>query len=381
MLRVRDLAKRLGDFSMRNVSFDVADGGYFVLLGASGVGKTVLLETIAGLMTPDHGTIHWDDTDLLRAPVQKRRMGLVYQDQALFPHKTVHENIAYGLHGRKRSRGAARERVATLADDVGVTDLLDRFPETLSGGEAQRVALARALATEPRCLLLDEPLSSLDIQARSAMRALLRRIHRNGHTTLHVTHDYEEAVSLATRVGVMENGTIVQIGAPNEVFHHPKSEFVARFIGIRNFFNGRLENRDCPTENRDCPKRATDRERDGTVPVFKDGATPVFPLGRFVTDGLAFLIVTDARPGPGCVSLRSEDITVSRTRTDTSARNCFLGTVVDIVPARLGVEVAVDIGVEVAALVTAGSVERLGLRCGQKVWVSFKATAARFFEG
>ena len=352
MLSVRNIRKHLGDFAITGVSFDVADGEYFVLLGASGVGKTVLLETIAGLLSPDEGEIILDGKDITNERIQKRRMGLVYQDRALFPHMTVYQNIAYGLRGGRRGRAAAREKVKALANDVGVNDLLNRHPATLSGGEAQRVALARALAIDPRCLLLDEPISSLDTQARSEVRAVLRSLNRNGHTVVHVTHDYEEAVSLASRVGIMENGTIVQTGAPKEVFHHPKSEFVARFVGIRNFFQGRLE-----------PARR--------------GAGS---LAHFVTSGLGFLILTDARPGPGYIILRSEDITVSRTCTHTSAQNSFMGAVVDLAPARLGVEVTIDIGVELAGLLTTESVERLGLQCGQKVWASFKATAARFIE-
>lgn len=353
MLSVRNIAKRLGEFAIGGVSFDVEDGDYFVLLGASGVGKTVLLEMIAGLIAPDDGRLLWDGEDITNERIQKRRMGLVYQDQALFPHMTVYQNIAYGLRARRPGRASVRDTVRALAGDVGVGGMLHRFPGTLSGGEAQRAALARALATEPRCLLLDEPISSLDMRARSEVRALLRTLRRNGHTVVHVTHDYEEAVSLASRVAIMENGTIAQVGTPEEVFHHPRSEFVARFVGIRNFFEGRVE--------------AASEGRNG--------------LSRFVADGLAFVVLGGSGPGPGHLILRSEDITVSRTRTSTSAQNCFMGTVTDVVPARLGIEVIVDIGVELAALLTAQSVARLDLRRGQEAWVSFKATAARFIEG
>jgi molybdopterin-binding protein len=352
MLCVEGISKRLGSFAIRAVSFTVEDGDYFVLLGASGVGKTVLLEALAGVARPDEGRILWNDRDITCDPIQKRRMGLVYQDQALFPHMTVRRNIAYGLRSRKANGTALQQQAERHAAEAGVTDLLDRFPATLSGGEAQRVALARALATEPRCLLLDEPISALDAQARTEMRGLLRGLHRKGQTILHVTHDYEEAVSLATRVGIMEKGTVVQVGTPEEVFHHPKSEFVARFIGIRNVFKGRLES-------------------EGV----SKGAT-----ARFVTGGVSFRVLSDAPAGPGMIIIRSEDITVSRLRTETSARNCFKGRVVDVVPARLGTEVTVDIGVAVSALVTAESVERLALCCGEDAWVSFKASAVRFVE-
>ena len=183
------------------------------------------------------------------------------------------------------------------------------------------------------------------------MRSLLRSINRNGQTILHVTHDYEEAVSLASRVAVMDDGQIVQIGEPADVFRHPRSKFVASFIGIKNFFRGDLQH-----------------------------ANGGGDLAEFLTDGPAFRVLTDAADGRGYLMVRSEDVIVSAARPDTSARNEFEGVVVDIAPARVGVEVVVDIGVEIASLVSAESVDRLALACGEKTWVSFKASAARFLK-
>ena len=353
MLDVRDIGTDLGGFALRDVSFEVNEGEYFVLLGASGVGKTVLLETIAGLTPPDSGRIFLAGREITREKIQARGLALVYQDQNLFPHLTVGRNIAYGLSGKKMSRAWISERVGGLAEDVGVTQLLERRPGTLSGGEAQRVALGRALATEPRCLLLDEPLSSLDARSRPELRALLRDLNRQGLTIVHVTHDFEEAISLASRVAIMENGTVVQVGTPEQVLRHPKTEFVARFVGVRNFFKGDL-------------------------------AGPRGPEGeasRFITAGLTFWILTDAEAGPGFLMIRSEDVTVSNAHCEDSARNAFEGTIVDIVPTRHGVEVLVDVGVEVSAMITSASVKRLGLEPGKKVWASFKATAGKFIEG
>ena len=352
MLRVKNLCKSLGDFALRDVSFDVEEGEYFVVLGASGVGKTVLLEMLVGITPPDAGQVLWNGDDITNARIQRRRFGLVCQNQSLFPHISVYGNIAYGLRARRLPRRDVDEKTRAYADEVGVTALLDRMPGTLSGGEAQRVALGRALATEPRCLLLDEPIASLDIQARGQMRALLRNLHRRGRTVIHVTHDYEEAISLASRVGIMEQGSVVEVGTPREVFQHPKSEFVARFVGIRNVYKGRL------------------------LPADANAAgTP-----RFAANGLVFTVLTDAVPGPGCLIVRSEDITLSLGKSDTSAQNSFRGKVMDVVPTRLGVEIAIDIGVEVAAWATAESVDRLGIQHGKEVWISFKASAARFIE-
>ncbi len=348
MLHVENISKGLGRFELHDVNFEVGDGDYFVLLGASGAGKTVLLEILSGIESCDEGRIRWNNEDVTHARIQHRGFGLVYQDQALFPHLSVRDNIAYGLRARGMRGSDRHGRTLALAREAGVETLLDRMPGTLSGGEAQRVALARALAIEPRCLLLDEPIAALDTQARGHMRALLRRLNRRGHTIIHVTHDYEEAISLASHVGVMERGTVVQTGAPETIFHHPASEFVAHFIGIRNVYKGRLL-------------------------AAEPGGTP-----KFTTGDRMFAVLTDASPGPGSLIVRSEDITVSLSRNDTSAQNTFRGMIKDIAPARLGVEITVDIGVEATAWITNESFHRLQLQIGSEVWASFKASAARF---
>lgn len=350
MLSVKNLSKTLGDFALRNVSFHVREGEYFALLGTSGAGKTILLEMIAGLLRPDAGQIFLAGRDVTCEKIQNRNIGLVYQDQALFPHLTVYQNVAYGARRGNLLRTQVHKRVQELAHDVGIDHLLNRRPQGISGGEAQRVALARSLATEPHCLLLDEPISSLDVRARFEIRALLRKIHRSGQTVVHVTHDYEEAVSLGSRIGIIENGRITQVGTPQQVFARPKSEFVARFVGIRNVFKGEL--------------KAQDSAERGLVP--------------FVTQGVTFAVLTDAKSVFGTIMFRSEDVTVSNMRLQTSARNTFEGSIVDIEPARLGCNVLVDIGVNVWALVTAGSIEKLNLSCGKRVWVNVKASAIRF---
>jgi len=350
MLNVRNITKSFGAFTVRDVTFEVDQGEYFVLLGASGAGKTLILEMIAGLIRPDAGCIFLDGENITDEKIQNRRIGLVYQDQALFPHLTVYGNIAYGLRCRNEKGSTLSTRLTRLAEVVGITDLLDRYPSTLSGGEAQRVALARTLATEPRCLLLDEPISSLDVGPRAEMRALLRKINHQGQTIIHVTHDYEEAISLASRMAVIENGRIAQIDRPERLFQRPKSKFVARFAGIRNFFEGRL-----------------------VRPPDVDGE-----LAEFVTNQAKFSILTDAPNGPGYCFLRSEDVTVSNTCSETSALNTFPGRIVDIAPARLGVEVSVDIGVEISALITSNSMRKLRLNRGKEVWISFKASALQF---
>jgi molybdopterin-binding protein len=352
MLRVENLSKTLGDFSIVDISFEVLPGEYFVLLGSSGVGKSILLETIAGFMTADKGSIKLGEKDITREKIQNRRIALVYQDQALFPHLSVHENIAYGLRCRHMNGSEIPTRVARLAQEVGAEKLLERSPDTLSGGETQRVALARALATNPQTLLLDEPLAALDSESRTQMRGLLRKLHRQGLPVLHVTHDYQEAVSLASRVAILEKGQIAQIGTPGEIFRQPKSEFVAGFIGVRNFFAGEL-------------RFPNGRHR---LAEFRTLAGPVFQ------------VLTNRAEGPGFAVLGSEDITISNTEGETSARNTFQGLVSDLAPAMPGIEVSVDVGVDLSVMVSAGSVEKLGLQVGKKIWVSFKASAVKYIE-
>ncbi len=356
MLSVKGISKTYPGFGIKDVSFDVQPGEYFVLLGRTGVGKSVLLEIIAGLTRPDSGSVLLDGRDITHEKMQNRRISLVFQSSALFPHMSVYGNIAYPLRWCGKAKSQVDQRVAKLAEDFSISHLLRARPQTLSGGESQRVSLARAVASEPRCLLLDEPLSSLDATSRSEIRALLRRISVGGQVILHVTHDYAEAVSLSTHIAVMEDGGIAQIGTVDEIFQHPKSQFVARFVGIRNFFKGRLETSD------------------------SEGAS----LKHFATDGLSFSVLTDSLAGPGSVMVRSEDVTITNVASSTSARNNFEGAIVDIAPVGGGVEVIVDIGkgkrAEIAALVTNEAVSALELRSGKKVWVSFKAAAAKFIE-
>ncbi|HEY6952422.1 MAG TPA: ATP-binding cassette domain-containing protein, partial [Bacteroidota bacterium] len=191
MLILDNISASAGAFRLKNITFTVDKGDYFVVLGSSGVGKSLLLETIAGLRTPESGTIRLRGVDITTESIQKRNISIVYQDADLFPHLSVYENIAYPLKSRKQ-RGVA-EKVLNSAEMAGIADKLHRKPQTLSGGEYQRVALARSIAADSDIILLDEPLVSLDSKARSEFLALLRNVNRKGITVIHVTHDYEEA--------------------------------------------------------------------------------------------------------------------------------------------------------------------------------------------
>jgi len=249
MLEIRGLIKDFGrNRVVQDLSMTVSDGEFCVILGPSGCGKTTLLRMIAGLEKLDAGSISMGGVDWTNLPPQKRDVAMVFQQYALYPHRSVKGNIEYPLRLRRMAPEVRKERVDEVAHFLGITALLDRKPRQLSGGEAQRVALARALVRKPACFLMDEPLSNLDAQLRVAARVEIKRLQRDARvTTVYVTHDQEEAVALADRIGIMEKGRLVQIGSPDELFVHPANAFVARFLGkpAINVFQGLAE----PTEH------------------------------------------------------------------------------------------------------------------------------------
>ena len=239
MLTLNAVCRSVGDFAMQGISFNIAQGDYAVILGPTGCGKTVLLETIAGIGRPDSGTIHMAGENITRKPPEKRNIGFVYQRSMLFPHYSVERNIRYGMRLRGVPARKQADRLATLAEMLGIGDLLGRDVANLSGGESQKVALARALAIEPPLLLLDEPLAPLDPPSRENLRNEIIKMHRElGTTIVHVTHDQLTARILATKIGVMSRGGLQQFGDADDLFHRPASEFVARFVGMENVYCG-----------------------------------------------------------------------------------------------------------------------------------------------
>jgi ABC-type sugar transport system ATPase subunit/molybdopterin-binding protein len=251
MIRLEGLRVRAGEFSLAIDELAVRPGEYLMVLGPTASGKTVLLETVAGLRRPDAGRIRFGERDVGGDPPERRGVGLVYQDYALFPHLSVAENIGFGLVAgrtpgaagtetqshRRAGRRSRQERVRLVATQLGIESLLERHPEGLSGGEQQRVALARALAIQPEVLLLDEPLSALDGPTRTELRAQLGRLHRElGTTIVHVTHDLDEAMALGDRVAVLIAGRLRQVGTPQQVTRAPAETGVARLAGLTNLF-------------------------------------------------------------------------------------------------------------------------------------------------
>ncbi len=241
-LRIRNLTKRFGDLAaLRNFDLDVQGGEFISLLGPSGCGKTTALNCLAGLLEPDDGEIELDGASVARTPPERRRFGMVFQNYALFPHLTVGRNVAFGLEMQRAPKAQIGERVDRVLGLVRLLDQRDKYPAQLSGGQQQRIAIARAIVTEPRLMLMDEPLSNLDAKLRIEMRTEIRRIHRAlGLTTIYVTHDQEEALSLSDRVVLMQQGLIRQVGTPREVYIEPASAYAASFLGARNLLPVRV---------------------------------------------------------------------------------------------------------------------------------------------
>lgn len=354
MLKVQNLSKTYTGFSLKNINLVIRKGEYFVLLGKSGSGKSMLLEIIAGMKKQDSGQIFLNDSDISNEKIQNRSCILVYQDSALFPHMSVYDNIMFTLKNHHIGLAESRRRIKEMARFVSIEQILSRMPANLSGGETQRVALARALVVRPEILLLDEPLSSLDVQMRGDLQALLHRINQTGQTIIHVTHDFTEAVSLSDRVAVIENGEIIQQGITEEVFQNPRNEFVADLSGVKNFFGVRIQS-----------------------DVSDNGMCLAVPLGR---EYIQFRIMADSDHDVGYLAFSSSDVFLSYSKPETSAANNFNGKVIDVVPLGMGIEVKIDIGVQITAQISRSALRDLEIQAGREIWVSFKASACRFIE-
>jgi len=351
-IRIEQVSKRFGTFTAVNdVSLDIMKGEMFALLGGSGCGKTTLLRMLAGFESPSAGRIFIDGQDMGNVPPYERPVNMMFQSYALFPHMSVEANVGYGLKYEALSKAERAERVRAMLDLVQLSAFAGRKPHQLSGGQRQRVALARALAKQPKLLLLDEPLAALDKKLREHTQFEIMSIQeRTGITFVVVTHDQEEAMTLADRIAVMDKGVIRQVGPPAEVYEHPASRFVAGFIGSINMFEAEVKS-GVQSPVLSVPALG------GDVMVEAAGAEP----GQKVT-----------------LAVRPEKIMLSRERPEQD--NCFAGVVKDL--GYFGKDSLFRVALASGALVSVNSVNssRDGAQraadWGEKVWISFQPSAA-----
>jgi len=354
-MKVQSLSVMAGDFQLGPFNLTVPSASYTVVLGPSGSGKTLFLESIAGHHKLLSGRVTVHDEDITGFPVHRRPIAMVQQQLHLFPHLTIWKNIAYGWRpDPSKSVQVKTDEILEIAHSLDISHLLGRMPGSLSGGEAQRVALARAIMTKPAVLLLDEPLSALDMDIYRNLIGLLQRIHDNGLTMLHVTHDYREALALADHVAVLNEGKLLQSGPVEEVFGAPNHPFLARLTGRGNAFFGTIIDKDEPLN--------------GMYSVKCGDCT-------FVVAGKK-LEVTH-----GVLSFLPEDVFLARDSIRTSALNVFSGTILDMVKNEKGIEVRVNIGISVIAQLTRRSASNLDLHPGSAVQIAIKATALQFTGG
>lgn len=349
MLKINALRKTFPDFNLGPLQLEIPEGEYFVLLGPSGNGKSVLLELIAGMLRPDGGEIRLDGENITQEEMHKRKCGLLFQDYALFPNMTVFENIAYPLKNQRLTKVQIRNHVFNYAHEFEIESLLERPVDGLSGGEKQRVALARVLALQPKILMLDEPASSIDAGLKIKLHQYLRNINKQGLTILHVTHDYEEALALGQTIGIMHKGKIIQSGIPEEVFRHPANQFVAQLVGIKNFYRVQLK---------------ASESANTSIAV--------------INENVSFSILYEAQTGTGYVFIESRNIILSNEAYQSSALNQFRGIVVQMIQQPNACEIELDIGVPVYARISSESLQKLGIKEGKKLWISFKASSCIF---
>jgi len=343
MLLIDKVSLTLGDFHLKSLSLHIESPEYWVIIGPSGAGKTILLEMIAGIHRPATGRILFEGNDITYDQPKDRHIAMMYQDLMLFPHMTVKENILFSMKIRKTDGKETEEKVSELVNILGISHLMSRNPDTLSGGEAQRVALARALIQKPRLLLLDEPLSALDSMTRERLRQEIQKIHQHLKIPIvHITHHFEDVYALAEKVAIMQDGQIIQTGKPEDVFAHPCTPYVAEICGTENIFRGE---------------------------AIAEGTGSVLNLGEL------HIKITAQYSGPVVAVLRSEDIIISVEPFRSSARHTLQATVVDLISAGPFIRVVLDTGIRMIAIVTRTSCEELSLNPGSRVYITFKESA------
>ena len=345
-LKIENISKSWSEFKLKNIDLTIDDGDYFIIIGPTGAGKTLLLEIIMGFHKPDEGRIVLNGKDITDEPPEKRNVGYVSQNCVLFPNMNVRQNVEFGLKMKGISKTERKQTVNQLLAFTGLKSMEHRRPATLSGGEKQKVALARALAPEPQMIILDEPLTAIDLETACEIKSELKRIHQSGKTVIHVTHNQVEGFSLGSKMAILNSGKIVQTGKPKEIFAKPRSKFVARFLGYENVFKAQLI------------------EQQGLLSLVS-------------VDGVK-LKVAGTIDAPECtIAVRPEDIVVDLAPITNDAMNILKGTIIEFVDQGPTVSITVDAVLPLKVIMTKSFFIETNLEAGQETWLAFKHTAVK----
>lgn len=345
-LKVSDIQVKVENFLLKNISFELEKGQILAILGPSGAGKTLLLETIAGFYVPDSGQIYLDGQDISTLPVEKREIGFMFQDFALFPHWTVKENVLSPIKFAKKYKKTNLDP-EEIIKMLHIESLLDRYPSNLSGGEKQRVALARSLITNPKMFLFDEPMSALDAHTRENLREeLLQILKKLSLSAIYVTHDHVEAFTLGDFVGIIKDGNLIQVGEKNQIFRKPNSKFVANFVGIENLFSANIQ--------------------------FVENISPDLSLIRAKYDQLTFEILSEEKvmlKDSVLLCIRPEDVTFlgESEKESYNLKNIITLEVIDVVQIDFFYKIFLSGNISLKAISLKDTIKKYKIKIGEKV--------------
>lgn len=353
-LEVKDLSVDLKDFKLENTNLELKKQDYLVIIGPTGAGKSVLLETIAGFYQPDEGQIFLEGQDITNINPEDRGISIVYQDYVLFPHMNVFDNIAFGLKRKTNEKDVIESKVQEIAKLLKIDHLLNRDPETLSGGEQQRVAIGRSLVVEPKILLMDEPFAALDVNTHALLTSLIKNVIANQETTcIHVSHNFNDVYNLAERVAVMKEGKILQQGTLHDVFSKPSHNFVADFVGVHNVFQGEIIGHDQSLLQIEISPSIIIYSSDNFEHASKDVM----------------------------VAIRPESIIFSNELFVSSVRNQLKGVVKDMFEVGHTVWIEVQVNdVKFRGVLTPNSCQSLGIKKNKEIYLSFKSLNVNLME-
>lgn len=335
-LTLHNITYKIESFQLSSINLTIQKGEYLIILGESGSGKTLLLDIIAGFRTKISGNIYYNNNNINSLAIHKRKFAYVTADNTLFPHFSVKKNLLF-------SNKSLPDEINNVIKWFNLSTLLSKYPHELSSGEKQRVSLARAILSKPEILLLDEPLSSVDVSARYELMLLLRQLHRKGFTIIHVTHDINEALTLSEKVAIMQKGQIIQTGSLIEVIKNPITPFVAKLTGVKNVFT----------------------------------ASYIEQNAYLIENKAQIMVNSETNYEKAIIIIPATDIVLSNTVLQSSMQNCFKGVIQDIIHLEKGIDVIINIGIHVHATITNKSFEELSLKIGQDIFIYFKASSVK----